>query len=95
MKRGLPITMAKDPSQIRSGVSLISHVGDTQVLEKRRYVDRELGGRERGREGGRSPEEEMAAESMALPSRRPGSGRQGGRQVYAMLGATGSHSLSA
>ena len=53
MKRGLPITMAKDPSQIRSGVSLISHVGDTQVLEKRRYVDRELGGRERGREGER------------------------------------------
>ena len=78
-------TPPRVPSQIRSGVSLISHVGDTQVLEKRRYVDRELSGRERERrgegerEGSPEEKEEMAAESMALPCLRPcNNGRQAG-----------------
>ena len=96
MNKGeLPTTPPRVPSQIRSGVSLISHVGDTQVLEKRRYVDRELGGREREgekegrREGGRPTEEKetAAAESIALPCHPPSmqrqAGGQAGRQVYA------------
>ena len=105
MKKGeLPTTPPRVPSQIRSGVSLISHVGDTQVLEKRRYVDRELGGREREgekegrREGGRPTEEKetAAAESIALPCHPPSMQRQAGRQAgRCMLGATGSHSLRA
>ena len=79
----------------RESLSLISHVDDTQVLEKRRYVDRSSAGEREGvRARPRRREEEE--ESIALPRLhhkagghcRPG--RQSGR---CMLSATGSLSV--
>ena len=70
------VTPVKVPSEIRSGVS---HVGDTQVLEKRRYVDRELPRREGGREGKAlaSGEGDGGEHGITLPS------AVAGGQVYA------------